>query len=192
MMQVKYSYLDQQFSDPEPYLNKIRDLVKRGDFTLGSPVEEFEQRFSELCGLPYAVGVATGTDALALSLKAVGIGHGDEVITTPNTFIATVGAIVMTGAKPVFVDNDEQYTINPNLIEEAITPKTKAIMPVHLSGNPADMPSIMTIAKRHNLKVIEDAAQAILGAIDGKHVGSWGESAGFSLHPLKNLNVWGD
>ena len=192
MMQVKYSYLDQQFADPEPYLDGIRDLVKCGDFTLGGPVTEFEQRFAELCGLPYAVGVATGTDALALSLKAVGVGHGDEVITTPNTFIATVGAIVMTGATPVFVDNDEQYTIDPSLIEAAITPKTKAIMPVHLSGNPANMPPIMEIANRHGFKVIEDAAQAILGSIDGKHVGSWGESAGFSLHPLKNLNVWGD
>jgi dTDP-4-amino-4,6-dideoxygalactose transaminase len=127
-----------------------------------------------------------------LSLKMVGVGPGDEVITSPNTFVATVGAIAMTGATPVFVDNNEEYTIDVDQIEAAITPQTKALMPVHLSGNPADMPAIMEIADRHGLKVIEDAAQAILASIDGQHVGTWGETAGFSLHPLKNLNVWGD
>lgn len=191
-MQVRYSYLDQQFAEVEPYLDDIRDLVKSGDFTLGAPVAEFEQRFAELCGIPYAIGVSSGTDALILSLKILGIGPGDEVITTPNTFIATVGAIAMTGARPVFVDNNQEYTIDADLIEAAITPATKAILPVHLTGMPADMPAIMEIAKRHNLLVVEDAAQSILAAIDGKHVGSWGETACFSLHPLKNLNVWGD
>jgi aminotransferase EvaB len=191
-MQVKYSYLDQQFDDVDPYLQDIKALVQSTDFTLGKVVGEFEERFAALCGLPYAVGVGCGTDALSLSLKALGIGPGDEVITTPNTFVATVGAIVMTGARPVFVDNNEEFTINVNLIEAAITPKTKAILPVHLTGIPADMPRIMEIAARHGLEVVEDAAQAILASIDGKHVGSWGVSAGFSLHPLKNLNVWGD
>ena len=191
-MRVPYSYLDQQFAEVDTYLSDIRDLVKSGDFTLGSAVSEFEERFADLCGLPYAVGVSSGTDALALSLEAVGVGPGDEVITTPNTFVATVGAIVMTGARPVFVDNNEEYTIDANLIEEGITPKTKAIMPVHLTGIPADMPAIMEIADRRGIPVVEDAAQAILASIDGKHVGSWGETAGFSLHPLKNLNVWGD
>jgi dTDP-4-amino-4,6-dideoxygalactose transaminase len=98
----------------------------------------------------------------------------------------------MTGARPVFVDNNDEYTIDVNQIESAITPRTKAILPVHLTGNPADMPAIMEIAQRHNLTVLEDAAQSILASIDGKHVGSWGETASFSLHPLKNLNVWGD
>lgn len=191
-MQVKYSYLDQQFADPEPYLDDIRTLVQRGDFTLGGPVTEFEERFAKMCGLPHAIGVSSGTDALALSLKAVGVGPGDEVITTPNTFIATVGAIAMTGARPVFVDNDDEYNIDVSQIEAAITPKTKALLPVHLTGNPADMLPIMDIAARHGLEVIEDAAQAILASIDGHHVGSWGAAAGFSLHPLKNLNVWGD
>ena len=191
-MKVEYSYLERQFADIEPYLDDVRRLVQSGDFTLGKPVAEFEERFSDLCDIPYAVGVGSGTDALALSLKAAGVGHGDEVITTPNTFIATVGAIVMTGARPVFVDNNDQYTIDVNLIEPAITSKTKAIMPVHLSGNPADMFAIMQIAERHNLEVVEDAAQSILASIDGQHVGSWGAAAGFSLHPLKNLNVWGD
>jgi len=191
-MKVPYSYLDRQFADIAPYLDRIRELVTTGDFTLGRAVTEFEQRFASLCGLPYAVGVGSGTDALILSMKSLGVGPGDEVITTPNTFIATVGAIAMTGARPVFVDNNDEYTIDVNQIESAITPRTKAILPVHLTGNPADMPAIMEIAQRHNLTVLEDAAQSILASIDGKHVGSWGETASFSLHPLKNLNVWGD
>ena len=191
-MRVDYSYLGDQFADVEPYLDDIRSLVETSDFTLGASVNQFEERFAQICGLPYAVGVGSGTDALILSMKILGVGPGDEVITTPNTFIATVGAIAMTGARPVFVDNNGEYTIDVNRIETAITPRTKAIMPVHLTGNPADMPAIMEIALRHNLIVIEDAAQAILASIDGIPVGWWGETAGFSLHPLKNLNVWGD
>lgn len=191
-MNVPYSYLPRQFADIDPYLEDVRQLVVSGDFTLGKAVTEFENRFAALTGLPHAIGVASGTDALMLSLKLAGIGPGDEVITTPNTFIATVGAIVMTGATPVFVDNDEDYTIDCNLIEAAITAKTKAIVPVHLSGHPADMPAVMKIAQAYGLEVIEDAAQAILAKIDGVHVGSWGRAAAFSLHPLKNLNVWGD
>ncbi len=191
-MKVRYSYLSDQFADLDSYLSSIKEFVKTEDFTLGAPLVEFEKRFAKLCDLPYAIGVGSGTDALILSLKILGVGPGDEVITAPNTFIATVGAIVMTGAKPVFVDNNEEYTIDVNKIEQAITSKTKAILPVHLTGCPADMPKIMKIAKKHNLLVVEDAAQAILASIDGKHVGSWGETACFSLHPLKNLNVWGD
>ena len=191
-MNVPYSYLDEQFAQIDNYLEDVRKLVQSGDFTLGKAVTEFEERFAKLCGLPYAIGVGSGTDALILSLKILGIGPGDEVITTPNTFISTVGAIAMTGARPVFVDNNQEYTIDAERIEQAITPKTKAILPVHLTGCPADMPQIMDIARRHELLVVEDAAQAILAKIDGKHVGSWGETACFSLHPLKNLNVWGD
>jgi dTDP-4-amino-4,6-dideoxygalactose transaminase len=127
-----------------------------------------------------------------LSLEILGVGPGDEVITSPNTFVATVGAIAMSGARPVFVDNNEEYTIDVTKIEAAITPRTKAIMPVHLTGCPADMPAIMKIAERHHLIVVEDAAQAILATIDGQSVGSWGVTAAFSLHPLKNLNIWGD
>jgi dTDP-4-amino-4,6-dideoxygalactose transaminase len=191
-LEVKYSYLNEQFADVEPYLDSIRELVRSGDFTLGRAVSEFEGRFAKLCGMPYAIGVSSGTDALILSMKILGIGPGDEVITTPNTFVATVGAIAMTGARPVFVDNNDDYNINVNQIEAAITPRTKAIVPVHLTGNPADMPAVMAIAQRHNLIAIEDAAQAILASIDGTPVGYWGETACFSLHPLKNLNVWGD
>lgn len=191
-MKVSYSYLDNQFSDIEPYLDDIRKVVKTGDFTLGDAVAEFENKFAQLLRLPYAIGVGTGTDALMLSLKILGIGHGDEVITTPNTFVATAGAIAMTGARPVFVDNNQEYLIDVSKIEDAITPRTRAIMPVHLTGCPADMPEIIKIAERYKLIVVEDAAQAILAAIDEKSVGSWGVTAGFSLHPLKNLNIWGD
>jgi dTDP-3-amino-2,3,6-trideoxy-4-keto-D-glucose/dTDP-3-amino-3,4,6-trideoxy-alpha-D-glucose/dTDP-2,6-dideoxy-D-kanosamine transaminase len=191
-MQVKFSYLDRQFANVDDYLADVRELVLSGDFTLGAPVSEFERRFAEFCQMPYAVGVNSGTDALILPMKMLGIGPGDEVITTTNTFIATVGAIAMTGATPVFVDNDEGYTIDVNLIEAAITPRTKAILPVHYTGNVADMPAIMKIAEKHNLLVIEDACQSITAARDGKYVGSWGQAAAFSLHPLKNLNVWGD
>ena len=191
-MKVGYSYLQEQFADIDPYLEDIRSLVKTGDFTLGRPLQEFEERFAGLLGLPYAIGVGTGTDALMLSLKVLGVGPGDEVITAPNTFVATVGAIAMTGARPVFVDNNAEYTLDVTKLEAAITPRTKAIMPVHLTGCPADMPRIMEIAQRHNLIVVEDAAQAILATIDGQSVGSWGAAAGFSLHPLKNLNIWGD
>ncbi len=191
-MRVPFSYLDRQFENVEPYLDDIRELVRSTDFTLGKPLQEFEQRFAEACGLPFAVGVGTGTDALAISLKLSGIGPGDEVITTPTTFVATVGAIVQVGARPIFVDSEDGFVIDPTLIEAAITDKTRAILPVHYTGNVADMPAISEIAKRHDLTVVEDACQAIGGQIDGQPVGTWGVAAGFSLHPLKNLNVWAD
>lgn len=192
MLKVSFSYLDRQFADLDAYLADIRALAASGEFTLGRHVQEFEERFAELCGMPYAVGVGTGTDAITMSLRALGVGPGDDVITTPSTFIATVGAIVMAGARPVFVDSEDGFVIDPNKIDAAITPRTKAIVPVHYTGNVADMPAIMTIAERHGLHVVEDACQAIGGGIDGKPVGSWGATACFSLHPLKNLNVWGD
>ena len=191
-MKVKYSYLAEQFQDHHAIFESIDELIKSGDYTLGKPVQEFEKKFAKLIDTKYAVGVNSGTDALFLSLKAIGVGGGDEVITAPNTFIATVGAIVATGAKPVFVDVLDDYTINPELIEEAITSKTKAIMPVHYAGHPADMPSIMSIAEKHGLQVVEDSCQAISAAIDNKCAGTFGISGGFSLHPLKNLNAWGD
>jgi len=191
-MKVAYSYLQDQFADPESIFAEFRKLIQRGDFTLGAALTEFEQKFAAHCGARHAVGVGTGTDALFLSLKAMGIGPGDEVITCPCTFVATVGAIVQSGARPVFVDANEQFVIDPDKIEQVITPRTKAIMPVHYTGQPCDMPRITAIAKRHALRVVEDACQSIGGEVDGKRVGSWGDTAGFSLHPLKNLNVWGD
>ncbi|MCK4602590.1 MAG: DegT/DnrJ/EryC1/StrS family aminotransferase [Phycisphaerae bacterium] len=192
-MHVKYSYLEEQFAEPKPILDAIERLVRTADYTLGKPVEEFERRFAEVIGTKYAVGVNSGTDALFLSLKAAGIGPGDEIITVPNTFIATVGAIVAAGAKPVFVDVlEDDFTVNPELIESAITPRTRAIMPVHYAGHPAEMPDILAIAEKHSLLVVEDACQAIGAEIAGRRVGTFGLAAGFSLHPLKNLNVWGD
>jgi dTDP-4-amino-4,6-dideoxygalactose transaminase len=191
-MEVKFSYLDRQFADIDSYLSEIRALVVSGEFTLGPTVREFERRFAELCRLPHAVGVGSGTDALILSLKMLGIGPGDEVITAPNTFIATVGAIAMTGARPVFADSDLSFTIDPTRIEAGVTPRTKAVVPVHYTGNVADMDAIMSIARKHHLAIVEDACQAIGAQRDGRPVGSWGEAAAFSLHPLKNLNVWGD
>lgn len=191
-MKVPYSYLQDQFANIEPIFDEIRKLVHSGDFTLGKALGEFEGKFAAHCQTKYAIGVGTGTDALFLSLKAFGIGAGDEVITCPFTFVATVGAIVQSGARPVFVDANNQFVIDADKIEKAITPRTKAIMPVHYSGQPCDMPKILGIAKKHGLRVVEDACQSIGGEIDGKRVGSWGDTAGFSLHPLKNLNVWGD
>ena len=191
-MKVKFSYLSEQFSNPDPILKKIKKVVKTGNFTLGPEVKALESQFAKACGTSYAVGVNSGTDALFLSLKSLGIAPGDEVITMPNTFIATVGAIVASGAKPVFVDCDNEYLIDIDKIETAITSKTKAIMPVHYAGHPVDMIKILKIAKRHNLYVVEDACQAISAAIDGKVTGSFGITGGFSLHPLKNINVWSD
>ena len=191
-MHVPFSYLDRQFSDIEPYLEDIRRLVRSGDFTLGGPLEEFERRFADICGVPHAVGVGNGTDALAISLKILGVGAGDEVITTPVTFVATVGAIVQAGARPVFVDSDDGFVIDPDLIEAAVTERTKAIVPVHYTGNVADMPAIAAVAEKRNLVIVEDACQAIGASVDGKPAGAWGAAAAFSLHPLKNLNVWGD
>jgi dTDP-4-amino-4,6-dideoxygalactose transaminase len=191
-VRVSFSYLDRQFAELDGYLAEIRALVRSSELTLGPAVAEFERRFAELSGLPHAVGVGTGTDALRFSLELSGVGSGDDVITTPNTFIATVGAIVATGARPVFVDSEDGFVIDPDQIEAAIGPRTKAIVPVHYTGNVADMPAIARIAESRGLIVVEDACQATAASIDGTPVGSWAASAAFSLHPLKNLNVWGD
>ena len=189
---VRYSYLGQQFAQPGEILDRIRDIVGEGSFTLGHTVGEFEAKFAALIGTKYAVGVGSGTDAIKVSLKAAGIGFGDEVITAANTFVATVGAVNEVGAKPVFVDCDDSFCMDVKLVEAAITPRTKAIVPVHFTGETVDMPALMAIAGKHGLAVIEDACQSILGESAGKRAGTWGISGAFSLHPLKNLNVWGD
>jgi len=187
-----FSYLDKQFSSVDLYLDDIKKLVLSGDFTLGKELEKFENSFAKISKVNFAIGVASGTEAITLSLKSIGIGPGDEVITTPTTFVSTVGAIVATGAKPVFVDSENGFVIDASKIEKAITSKTKAIVPVHYTGNVADMPKIMNIANNYKLPVIEDSAQAIGASLNGKPVGSWGSTGCFSFHPLKNLNVWGD
>ena len=191
-LHINHNYLKEQFSDKEKILSKISDLVSKCDFTLGREVDQFEHNICNLIGSKYAVGVGSGTDALFLSLKALGISSGDEVITTPYTFYATVGAIVTAGARPVFVDIGPDYNMDPSLIEDVVTEKTKAIIPVHWAGLPCDMDEIKTIAKKHNLKVIEDACHAILAQRHNTFAGRFGDTGCFSLHPLKNLNVWGD
>lgn len=189
---INHNYLPQQFQDSEEVIEEIRKLVVRGDFTLGSAVNEFEEEFKKISNSKFAIGVGSGTDALFLSLKALGVKDGDEVITTPYTFYATIGAIVTAGARPVFVDIGSDYNIDPGLIEAAITPRTKAIVPVHWSGLICDMESIREIADRHNLSIVEDACHAINAKRDDKTAGTIGDAACFSMHPLKNLNVWGD
>ena len=191
-MKVRYSYLPQQFDDCEDLWQNLREFVTTGDFTLGKPLTQFEQSFAELIGSKYAIGVNSGTDAIKLSLVALGIGLGDEVITAANTFVATVGAICELGATPVFVDCDDTFCMDTTLIEEKITEKTKALLPVHFTGYMTDMREITKISEKYGIPVIEDACQSILGAIDGKNAGTWGYAGAFSLHPLKNINVWSD
>ena len=192
---VEIPYVDlagQHAEIKEKLLSAVENVLEHGKFILGPEVEEFEQRFARLCGTPYAVGVGSGTDALILSLRALGIKSGDEVITSPNSFITTVAAIVAVGARPVLVDVAEDYNIDPLLIESRITSKTKAILPVHLTGHPAKMDAIMDIARKYQLYVIEDAAQAVSASFNRQKVGSFGHTGCFSLHPLKTLNAVGD
>ena len=171
----------------------IQGVLETCQFTLGSEVAAFEEEFSTYCQVQYGVGVNTGTSALHLALLAAGIGPNDEVITVPFTFVATVAAIYYTGATPVFVDIDPRtFTIDVKAIEAAITDKTKAIIPVHLYGHPADMDPILDIAKRHGLVVIEDAAQAHGAEYKGRRVGSLGDMGCFSFYPGKNLGAYGE
>ena len=189
------------FSDlKSPYLELKKELdaayervMSSGLYILGIEVDAFEQEFAAYCGTKYCIGVGNGFDALHLILRAYEIGPGDEVIVPANTYIATWLAVSHAGAKPVPVEPDEQaYNINPNLIEEVITERTKAILSVHLYGQPADMDLIIDIAEKYDLKVIEDAAQAHGARYKGRRVGSLGEAAGFSFYPGKNLGAFGD
>lgn len=173
-------------------LAAIGRVIDRGQFVLGDEVTEFEHRFAELCGVRYAVGLNSGTDALILALKAIGIGPDDEVITVPNSFVSSASCIALLGARPVFVDVREDYNMNPALVEQAVTPHTRAILPVHLTGRPADMDPILEVARIYRLHVIEDCAQAVIAEYKGKRVGSFGLVGCFSLHPLKTLNACGD
>jgi dTDP-4-amino-4,6-dideoxygalactose transaminase len=191
-MRVRYSYLKQQFSNAGDLWKKLRKFVSTGDFTLGKPLKDFEKKFAKLMNVKYAIGVNSGTDAIKLSLKVLGIKSGDEVITAANTFVATVGAITELGAIPVFVDCDDTFCMNVSLLEKKITKRTKAIVPVHFTGYMTDMIKLKKIAKRYKIPVVEDACQSILASINGKTSGSWGDFGAFSLHPLKNINVWSD
>ncbi|MCR5518537.1 MAG: DegT/DnrJ/EryC1/StrS family aminotransferase [Lachnospiraceae bacterium] len=186
------------FIPMENELNKdIREafdrVFTRSWYIEGIEDEAFEKAFAEYCGTKYCVGVGNGLDALMLALKALGIGEGDEVIVPSNTYIATALAVTYVGATPVFVEPDiRTFNINPELIEAAITEKTKVIMPVHLYGQACDMDPIMEIAKHHHLFVVEDCAQAHGATYKGKKVGTFGDAAGFSFYPGKNLGALGD
>ncbi len=183
-----------QYANIKPEIDAaIQRVIDNRSFILGKEVTDFEQAFASCVGASGAVGVASGTAALQLALLVVGIGPGDEVITSAYTFIATAEAISLTGARPVFVDIDPQtYNIDPDRVKDAITPRTKAILPVHLYGQPAQMRPLREIAERHDLWLIEDAAQAHAAEYDGKRCGSIGDLACFSFYPSKNLGAYGD
>jgi len=191
-MLVNYNYLNQEFRNPSKIFKEWKKLIKSTDFTLGRYVKDFELKFANFVKSRFCIATNNGTDALILSLKALNIKYGDEVITVCNSFYATTGAIVAVGAKPLFVDCDNRYQININQIEEKITKNTKAILPVHWGGASPDMKKICNIAKKYNIKVIEDACMGIGGSINGKHPGTFGDIGAFSMHPLKSLNVMGD
>jgi len=170
----------------------IEKILSKGIYVGGEEVAKFEKKIAKICGVNYAVALNSGTDALAMALHLCGVSHGDEVITTPNSFIATTAAIVHLGAKPVFVDVLSDYNMDPSRLKKAITTRSKAILPVHLAGRICNMEAICEVAKKNNLFVIEDAAQAIGSKYKGRPSGSFGKIGCFSAHPLKNLSACGD
>ncbi len=171
----------------------VERVIARGWFVLGPELEGFEREFAGACGATEAIGVGTGTDALAIALRALGIGPGDEVITTPLSAAYSALAVMMAGARPVFADIDpDRLTLDPRAAAAAVTPRTAAILPVHLYGQPADMPAIAAVAARHNLAIVEDCCQAHLATCEGKPVGSFGAAAAYSFYPTKNLGAIGD
>lgn len=193
-MKIQLLDLKKQYAGIKTEIDEaLRSVIDAQEFVLGKEVSALETEIASYCQTKYAVGVASGTDALILALKALGIGAGDEVITTPFTFFATAEAVSAVGAKPVFVDIDPRtYMIDPALVEKAVTRATKAVIPVHLYGQCADMDPILAIAKKHGLAVIEDAAQAIGATYKGKKAGSMGTIGALSFFPSKNLGGFGD
>ncbi|MEE2821234.1 MAG: DegT/DnrJ/EryC1/StrS family aminotransferase [Pseudomonadota bacterium] len=192
-MQVEFIDLKKRFSEEKTELLKcIETVLEKGSFVLTKELEEFETAVSSYVGVKHALGVNSGTDALMMSLWALEIGRGDEVITSPISFVATAGAIAHVGAIPRFVDIGDDYNIDPHLIEDAVTERTRALMPVHWGGRLAKMHELMRVAEHHELPVIEDAAQAMGSFLGDRHAGSFGKLAAFSGHPLKNLNALGD
>lgn len=193
-MQIPLINLKKQYEIIKDELdNKVLEVLSGAQYIMGTNVKEFEKEFSEYLGVKHAISVGNGTDALIIALKALGIGEGDEVITTPWTFFATAESISFVGATPVFADvRLDTFNIDPTKIEEKITPKTKAIMPVHIFGQPCDMDEINRIAKKHNLYVIEDAAQAVGSEYKGQKIGTLSDIATFSFFPTKNLGCAGD
>ncbi len=193
-MQVPFLDLQASYQAQKAQIDTaVSNVLTSGRYVLGQEVQQFEEEFAAFCQSPHAVGVATGTDALLLALKAFDIGPGDEVITVSHSAVATAAAVALCGATPVFVDVDPiTYTLNPALIEPKITSRTKAIIPVHLYGHPADMNEILRIARSHDLLVIEDNAQAHGALFDGRIAGSMGDAGAFSFYPTKNLGAIGD
>lgn len=193
-MKIPLVDLKAQYDSIKPQIQEaISRVLETSQFILGTEVEKFEEEFARYLGVKHAIGINTGTDALYITLIALGIKPGDEVITVSQTFIATVDAIYWTGAKPIMVDIDEvTFTMDPKKFEAAITKKTKAVIPVHLYGQPADMDPILAIAKKHNLFVIDDACQAHGALYKGKRVGGMGNAACFSFYPGKNLGAYGE
>ena len=192
-LQVPFVDLNAQYKSVRKDIDDaISSVIANSDFIGGERLKEFERAFARIQGANHCVGVGNGTDALYITLKMLGIGAGDEVITAANSWISTAETISQTGATPVFVDIDEYYNIDTNLIEPSITPRTKAIIPVHLYGQPADMNTIMQICSDHKLLLIEDCAQAHLARIDGRLVGTFGCAGTFSFYPGKNLGAYGD
>jgi dTDP-4-amino-4,6-dideoxygalactose transaminase len=193
-MKVPLLDLKRQYASIKVEINGvIQKVLDHGMFIMGPEVKELEEKLAQYCGVKHGIGVASGTDALLLSLRALGIGPGDEVITTTFSFFATAGVISRLGAKPVFVDVEEKtFNIDPGLIEKTITPRTRAIMPVHLYGQVAEMDEILKIAAKHKLPVVEDAAQAIGAEYKGKKAGRFGITGCYSFFPSKNLGAYGD
>jgi len=192
-MKVSFVNYKQQYQNLKEEIDKkIQETLKEGNFILRDDVEEFEKTLASFVGTKYAVGLNSGTDALILSLKAAGIKQGDEIITVSHTFMATIASIVHVGAKPILIEVGEDFNMDTKKIEEAITSKTKAIMPVYLNGRVCNMDEIMEIAKKHNLIVIEDSAQALGAKFNGKSAGSFGLTGCFSFYPAKILGSYGD
>ena len=190
---VPYIELDKEIEPfKKDYLNAFEQVLDSGHYIMGPELSNFEKEFADFCQSPMAMGVATGTDALYLVLKSLNLNEQDEVITAPNSFLASASSIALAGARPVFADIGEDGNIDPEKLESVINDNTKVIMPVHLTGRPARMPEILEIANNHGLFVLEDAAQAIGARLNDRRVGSWGDAACFSLHPLKNLRSIGD
>lgn len=192
---MKVPYIDlglQHQLIKDELLNSISDILTSGQFILGKYVDIFEKQFAQICGTKYALGVANGTDAMILVMKALGVGEGDEVITAPNSFLASASSIALVGAKPVFADVGADMNLDPEKVEAAITSKTKAIIAVHLTGRPAPMNELNGIAVKKGIYIIEDAAQAVGAEYYNQRTGSLGIAGCFSLHPLKNLSACGD
>ena len=191
---IPFLDLKAQYQTIKPEIDQaIQRVLDTTQFVLGEEVAQFEKDFATYCGARHAIALNSGTSALHLALLAAGVGPGDEVITVPFTFIATVSAVAYTGARAVFVDVEAKtFNMNPALVEAAITPRTRVILPVHLHGNPADMDPILEIARRHGLKVIEDAAQAHGAEYKERRCGSMGDLACFSFYPGKNLGAYGE